>query len=32
MDRFYQTMHSFDDLTDIQLNRVLNRLTHNVRI
>ncbi len=32
MDRFYQTMHSLDKVTYEELDRVLCRLTHNVKL
>ena len=31
MERFYHTMHSLGTLTDAELDRLLCRLTHNVR-
>jgi hypothetical protein len=31
LDRFYQTMHSIDKITYTDLDRVLCRLTHNVK-
>jgi hypothetical protein len=30
MDRFYQTMHSFDNVTYTEFDNVLCRLSHNV--
>jgi hypothetical protein len=31
IDRFYKTMHSFDNITYTDLDHVLCRLTHNVK-
>jgi len=31
MDKFYQTMHSLDNVTYTDLDHVLCRLTHNVK-